>query len=69
MAYNYSKLSGRITEKCGSQSEFAKRMQLSERSVSMKLNNKRYWKQNEISKSCIVLEIPESSIPEYFFAV
>ena len=38
MAFNYQKLLGRITEKMGSQAEFARRMELSERTISLKLS-------------------------------
>ena len=69
MPYNYSKLLGRIVEKTGTQSNFADRMGLSERSVSLKLNGKVGWKQNEIVKACEVLDIHESEIPVYFFAL
>lgn len=67
MPYNYSKLLGRIAEKTGTQSNFAERMGLSERSISLKLNGKVGWKQNEIIKACEVLSIRESEIPAYFF--
>ena len=33
MAFDYSKLNGRIVEKCGSQGNFARQMELSERSI------------------------------------
>ena len=36
MAYNYAKLNGKITEKCGTQAVFAEKMGLSERTISMK---------------------------------
>ena len=45
MPYNYKKLLGRIVEVCGTQASFADRMGLSERSVSLKLNGQRPWKQ------------------------
>lgn len=67
MSYNYRKLSGRIVEKCGTQAIFAREMGLSERSVSLKLNNKVPWKQHEIQKASEVLDFPESEIIEYFF--
>ncbi|WP_080732574.1 DUF739 family protein [Carnobacterium maltaromaticum] len=38
MSYDYSTLVGRITEKLGTQYNFALAMGLSERSVSLKLN-------------------------------
>lgn len=69
MPYNYSKLLGRITEKVGTQYKFAEAIGLSERSVSLKLNGKVGWKQDEISKICGVLEIEPKDIPAYFFAL
>lgn len=68
MPYNYSKLLGRIVEKVGTQSNFAEKMELSERSISLKLNGKVGWKQCEIAKACQVLEISDNEIPAYFFA-
>lgn len=69
MPYNYSKLLGRIVECCGTQAEFSKQMGISERTVSLKLNGKRSWKQPEISKACKVLGIQMSEIDQYFFAL
>lgn len=69
MPYNYSKLLGRIVESCGTQAVFAEKMGLSERSVSLKLNGKRAWKQLEIGKACEVLGIKKSEIDQYFFAL
>lgn len=68
MPYNYAKLLGRIVEMVGTQSNFANQMGLSERTVSLKLNGKVGWKQNEISKACEVLAIQDMEIPTYFFA-
>lgn len=67
MAYNYSKLLGRIVEVCGMQATFAKEMGLSEKTVSLKMNNKRGWKQKEMKRACDVLGFSVSEIPEYFF--
>ena len=61
MPYNYKKLLGRIVEVCGTQASFADRMGLSERSVSLKLNGQRPWKQLEISKACQVLDIANTA--------
>ena len=69
MPYNYKKLLGRIVEKVGTQSKFADYMGLSERTVSLKLNGKVGWKQSEIANACQVLEIHETEIPAYFFAL
>lgn len=67
MSNDYSKLLGRITEKIGTQAEFANAMGVSERSISLKLNNKVSWKDNEISKAVEILEIDPKDIPAYFF--
>lgn len=69
MAYDYNKLLGRVTEKYGTQGNFAEAMDMSERSMSMKLNNKRGWKQHEISTACNLLDINATDIPVYFFAL
>lgn len=68
LPFDYSKLSGRIVEKYGTQMNFAEAIGLSERSVSLKLNSKIGWKQSEISKICKVLDIRTDEIPDYFFA-
>lgn len=69
MPYDYKKLLGRIVEKVGTQSNFAKLMELSERTISLKLNGKVGWKQSEIAKACEVLAIEDCDIPIYFFAM
>lgn len=69
MIFDYSKLNGRIVEILGTRSKFALEMGLSERSISLKLNNKRYWKNNEIQKAIRLLDIPEEDIGSYFFNV
>lgn len=69
MPYNYAKLLGRIVEKVGTQSNFADRMGLSERTISLKLNGKVSWKQGEIAKACEVLQINDCEIPAYFFTM
>lgn len=67
MAFNYSKLVGRIIEKYGSQYNFAVSLGISERSLSLKLNNKVPWKQTEIEKSLYLLDIPKEELHLYFF--
>ena len=69
MAYDYSKLLGRIIEKFASRGSFATAMGLSERSMSLKLNNQVDFKQSEISKACELLEVDEADIPSYFFTL
>lgn len=65
--YDYSKLNGRIVEICGTQANYAKAINLSERSVSLKLNNLRAFNQQEITASINVLKLEPQNISEYFF--
>lgn len=67
MSFNYDKLRGRIVEVFGSQYRFAEAMKWSERTLSLKLNNMRSWKQTDICKATLLLKIDESDIPIYFF--
>lgn len=67
MSFDYSTLLGKIIEQFGTQYNFATAMNLSERSLSLKLNNKVYWKNSEIAKATKILGIDEKDIPKYFF--
>lgn len=67
MSKDFSKLSGRIVEKFGTQYKFATAIGLSERSISLKLNNKVGWKDEEIEKAIELLDLDVSEIPTYFF--
>lgn len=69
MAYDYNKLLGRITEKFSTQGRFAGAMEMSERSLSLKLNGKVAFKQPEITRACSLLEIGDADIPAYFFTL
>lgn len=69
LVYDYSKLKGRIKEKCNTQEEFASKLGLSARSVSLKLSNARGWKQNEITNAIRVLGLTDADIQPYFFTV
>lgn len=69
MAYDYSKLNGRIVEVFGTRGNFAEAMNMSERSLSLKLNNLTSWKQPEITKACESLNLKESDIKDYFFTL
>ena len=68
MAFDYSKLKGRIIEKYGSQGAFSIVMEWSERTLSLKLNGKVAWKQTEICKAINLLELTNDDIQRYFFA-
>ena len=67
MAYDYRRLLGRIVEVFGTQYSFAEAMGLSEHSLSVKLNNRRYFKQSEIQKACELLNITPAEVSDYFF--
>ena len=67
MAYDYSKLKGRIVEKYGTQKAFAELMGWSMRTMSLKINNIRFWSQPEISKAVQLLDIMVTEVPDYFF--
>lgn len=67
MVYDYRKLSGRIKEIYNTQNAFATDMNLSDRTISLKLNNKLQWKQLEIDTASELLGIKKKDIPEYFF--
>lgn len=69
MPYDYSKLRGRIVEKCGTQAKFATLMGFSERSCSLKLTGKVPFTQPEIIKACETLGIAEGDIGSYFFVL
>ena len=65
--YDYSKLSGRIKEKCGTQELFAKRIGRSHTYISSVMNGKAYFNQGDIETGIEVLEIPSDEIGIYFF--
>ena len=67
VAFDYSKLRGRIVEIFGSQMVFAKKMGWSERTLSLKMNGKVFWKQPEMRKAVDLLKLSENEIPVYFF--
>ena len=67
MPLNYNKLKGKIVEMFGNQQEFAKAMEWSERTLSLKINGKRPWKQTDIMKAVELLKLSDSDIQEYFF--
>lgn len=67
MAFDYSKLRGRIMEVCGTQIRFSERMGWSQRTLSLKLNGHVAWKQDEICLAMDILGINEDELVVYFF--
>ena len=67
MAMNYDKLRGKIREVFHTQEAFAEALGISKTSLSKKLNGSVYFTQDEINRSCELLNIPKEFIPVYFF--
>ena len=67
MSFDYDKLKGRIIEKFGSQYKFAEKMGWSLRTLSLKMNSIRVWKQSDICRALELLDLKEEDIPAYFF--
>ena len=67
MTKDFSKLSGKIVEKYGTQDNFAIALGLSERSFSLKLNNKVGWRDEEMERAIDLLNLDLNDIPAYFF--
>lgn len=69
MKFNYSKLLGRMRE-CGfTQEQLAKAIGINKGTLSVKLNNKFSFSQEEILAICKMLNIPASEISDYFYAI
>lgn len=68
MKYNYSKLLGRIKE-CGlTQERLADEIGKNKATLSAKLNGKFPFTADEMDAICVVLDVPNERIGEYFFA-
>ena len=70
--YNYSMLRGRIRELFGSEKKFAETLrkedvQMSTGTFNSRINGYTYFKQPEIEKICILLNIDLKDIKTYFF--
>lgn len=67
VTFDYSKVRGKIKEVFGTQAAFAEAMNMSQVSLSEKLNNKVQFSQKEIDRACDLLQIAKEEIPIYFF--
>ena len=68
MAFNYSRLLGRIKE-CGyTQENLAKAIGVNKATLNVKLNNKGLFNVKEIDTICRLLDVSKSEIGAYFFA-
>lgn len=69
MAFNYSKLRGKIREVYNTQANFAKAIGISRSSLNQRLNNILDFSQTEMERSADALGFAKDEIPAYFFAV
>lgn len=67
MPKQYGKLREEIGRKFDIQPEFAKAMDMSTTTLNNKLNGKTEWKISEIAKAMQVLDLPLSTLEDYFF--
>ena len=68
MAFDFSKLRGRIVEKYGTCDRFAAAMGHSKVWLSSRLNNVVQWRSQEMREAARLLDIPAGEIPAYFLA-
>ena len=67
MLIDYSKLIGRIIEKFGSRTAFAKAMGWKLEALSRRLNNNAKWDPEDYIRACELLDINPEEIYAYFF--
>lgn len=67
MAFEYSELIRLIRYKFGTRDNFAKALGIGRVSLSLRLNNKLDFTQEEIAKTAYLLDLPKEMIPKYFF--
>lgn len=65
--FDYSKLKGRITEKCGTQKAFAELLGITEGTLTSKLLGYTYFTQDEVFRTLYILDIEQSKVTLYFF--
>ena len=67
--FSYSKLKGRIVEKCGTQRAFAELLGISECSLTSKLRGNTFFSQPEMFRAIDILDIDPNDVTLYFFTV
>lgn len=63
----FGRLKEKIGEVFGTQKAFADVMGMDRATLNCKLNSKAVWTLDEMEKACLLLEIPNNNIQEYFF--
>jgi len=69
VAFNYSKLKGKLAQESIKQKDLAKYVGISENIVSKKLNEGLPFKAMQIIRICKFAKIPIDELSEYFFNV
>lgn len=67
--FDYGKLRERIRDKQATQTDLANALNLSKKTISLKMNGKISWKQEEIFKLLQFLDIPNEQVSDYFFTL
>ena len=67
--YDYTKLRGRIKERFGTETAFAKAVYMNRTSLSLRLTGLREFTQGQILLFANALEIPYCLIGDYFFTI
>ena len=65
--FDYSRLKGRIKEKCDTQRRFADCLDIAEATLTAKLAGSTYFSQSEILRSMKILDIEPGAVSDYFF--
>ena len=68
MKFDYSKLRGRIVEKFGSMTNFAKSLGVTQEAISQKLCSEKGLSHGVIIRWSTLLDIPTEEIGIYFFS-
>lgn len=68
MAFNYSKLLGKIKEHGFTQEDVAERIGINKATLNAKLNNKGNFTGPEMRNICKMLDVSKDEIGSYFFA-
>lgn len=67
--YDYRELQGDIRREYGTQGAFAKAMGMADATLSLKLNNKAEWSQDEMTLAIKLLHVGVEKIEPYFFTL
>lgn len=67
MKFDYSKLRGKMAERSITQEQLADKIGINKCTLSVKLNGRYAFANDEILAICKVLDIPTDEISKYFF--